>query len=376
MANLRVNTIKSRDGNNGPIFEGNLNFSSTAHIVLPKGTTAERPSSPSTGALRYNTDTSNVEYYNGTTWVSVSSYDAGARGVFGGGYQFITPSTFLGRSSSYINISGSGNALDFGNLTVARGQLAACSSSTRGVFGGGSAPGPTFYSTLDYITIATTGDATGFGSLSVSRSQLAACSSSTRGVFGGGYLVPTFYNTLDYITIATTGNATDFGDLTVSRRELAACSSSTIGVFGGGNTPTNSNVIDYITIASTGNATDFGDLTVARSRLSSCSSSTRGVFGGGYTSTPIATLYNVLDYITIASTGNATDFGDLASARSRLAACSSSTRGVFGGGNNNDPINVIEYITIGTTGDATNFGDLAGRIDRLAACSNAHGGLS
>ena len=41
------------------------------------------------------------------------------------------------------------------------------------------------------------------------------------------------------------------------------------GLFGGGY-PT-SNVIDYVTIASTGNATDFGDLTVGRNRLVGCS---------------------------------------------------------------------------------------------------------
>ena len=58
MTNLRVDTIRSRDGNTGPIFEGNLSFSSTAHIVLPKGTTAERPVGVSTGSMRYNTDTS------------------------------------------------------------------------------------------------------------------------------------------------------------------------------------------------------------------------------------------------------------------------------------------------------------------------------
>ena len=56
------------------------------------------------------------------------------------------------------------------------------------------------------------------------------------------------------------------------------------GVFGDGYTGSNSNVIDYITISSTGNATDFGDLTVARQGLAATSNGTtgRGVFGGGY----------------------------------------------------------------------------------------------
>jgi hypothetical protein len=374
MANLKIDRIEGDDGNNGPIFEGNLVFSSTAHLVLPKGTTAERPVGVSTGAMRYNTESSNVEYYNGTSWVEVSSYDAGVRGVFGGGY-----SPTLTNTIDYISIQGLGNATDFGDLTVARFWLSACSSSTRGVFGGGYVV-PTIQNVLDYITIATTGNATDFGDLTVARFRPAACSSSTRGVFGGGG-TPTLQNVIDYITIASVGNATDFGDLTVARAGAASCSSSTRGVFGGGNAgPTTYNTIDYITIATTGNATDFGDLTIARNSLASCSSSTRGVFGGGLSPTPATTIFNTIDYITIASVGNATDFGDLTVSRYDVAACSSSTRGVFGGGATPTPasttFNTIDYITIVSVGNATDFGDLTTVRTQLAACSNAHGGLS
>ena len=98
-------------------------------------------------------------------------------------------------------------------------------------------------------------------------------------------------------------------------------------VFGGGgyNYPGSTNLIDYVTTASTGNATYFGDLTVSRGYLAGCSSSTRGVFGGGWSS---SVQSNVLDYITIASTGNATDFGDLPSACGFLAACSNAHGGL------------------------------------------------
>ena len=129
MGRLRVNTIKNSTGTSGPIFTGPAEFSSTAHIVLPKGTTAERPSSPSTGALRYNTDTSTVEYWNGTSWVEVSAYDAGVRGVFGGGYA--TPT--IVNTIDYITIATTGDATDFGDLTVGRGYLAACSNGHGGL---------------------------------------------------------------------------------------------------------------------------------------------------------------------------------------------------------------------------------------------------
>jgi hypothetical protein len=287
-----------------------------------------------------------------------------ARGVFGGGTEAVMSNVI-----DYITIATTGNATDFGDLTLSRGEgLAACSSTTRGVFTGGfkTTGGNAASNVMDYITIATTGNATDFGDLTVATYSLAGCSSTTRGVFGGGN---GYSNVIEYITIATTGNATDFGDLTVGRQGLAACSSTTRGVFGGGTTPSNSNVIDYITIATTGNATDFGDLTLSRGEgLAACSSTTRGVFGGGY----VSAVSDVIDYITIATTGNATDFGDLTVARRVGGACSSGIRGVFGG---NGYSNVIEYITIATTGNATDFGDLTVAREGLAALSNAHGGL-
>ena len=67
---------------------------------------------------------------------------------------------------------------------------------------------------------------------------------------------------------------------------------------------------------------------------------------------------NVSDYVTISSTGDASDFGDLSASITALAGLSSSTRGVFGGGTNGSVVNVMEYITIGRTGNVTDFGDL------------------
>ena len=90
-----------------------------------------------------------------------------------------------------------------------------------------------------------------------------------RGVFGGSYTWSGPYdktNIIDYITITTAGNATDFGDLTETRGLAGAGSSRTRGLFcGGAINPSplkTSNTVDYVTIASTGNAVDYGDLTV------------------------------------------------------------------------------------------------------------------
>ena len=66
---------------------------------------------------------------------------------------------------------------------------------------------------------------------------------------------------------------------------------------------------------------------------------------------------NTMDYVTIASTGNATDFGDLAFAFREATACSNNSRGIFAG-DRPTPLDTIEYITIDTTGNSTDFGDL------------------
>ena len=71
--------------------------------------------------------------------------------------------------------------------------------------------------------------------------------------------------------MATFGNAIDFGDLLEGLEAGGACASSTRGVHGGGTTPTKINVIQYVTIASTGNATDFGDRTVGANGIAGCS---------------------------------------------------------------------------------------------------------
>ena len=84
---------------------------------------------------------------------------------------------------------------------------------------------------------------------------------------------------------------------------------------------------------------------------------------------------NTIEYITIASTGNATDFGDLTNTGASGSAVSNSIRGVTQIGNGN----IINYVNIQTTGNATHFGDLntvGGSLGANANFSDSHGGLS
>jgi len=105
-----------------------------------------------------------------------------------------------------------------------------------------------------------------------------------------------------------------------------AMASTTRGIVGGGYpSPANTNTINYITMASTGDATDFGDLTGLYSVGSATSNSIRGVFCGGYTS---PSKHNLMEFVTIATTGNASDFGDMLYSRRDFGACSDSHGGL------------------------------------------------
>ena len=102
------------------------------------------------------------------------------------------------------------------------------------------------------------------------------------------------------------------------------------GCFAGGNGASGRiNVIEYITISTTGNTTDFGDLSANRVNMGALSSGSRGVWGGGNLN---GTEKNIMEYITFASLGNVTDFGDLSGDRRQCSGVSNGTRGCFGGG--------------------------------------------
>ena len=375
MSEFKVSSMESSTGG-APSFTQGLNVAgadvTSGHGMSEYYTGATEPSSPANGAFWWN-GTDLHQYINGKFRildVTAPPTNIGSRGVFAGGANSSGNTTDV---IDYIAIPTAGNATDFGNLTPLNGRynLASCSNGTRGLFGGGASSGVAASNVIDYVTIASAGNATDFGNLTVARHSLAGCSNGTRGLFGGGSEAGVAgINTIDYVTIASTGNATDFGDLSNGLRELASCSNTTRGIFAGGRGDSTShvpiNVIQYVTIASAGNATDFGDLTSVNNQFAACANDTRGLFGGGVSASAIL---NIIDYITIDTTGNATDFGDLLSATYSLGAAANSTRGVFSGGAISGKTNVMAYVTIATTGNATDFGDLTVARNALAGCS-------
>ena len=383
MSEIRVNNLSNESSTGGPTISGITTFSGTNFFVPPVGNTAQRPDNPQKGAIRFNTDSKHLEYYKGDTlgWSEIeashgqlgggtgSNEGLGTRGLFCGGYSPGDVNTI-----DFCTISTLGNLQNFGDLTQKRRpQSNGASDRTRGVCIGGRNPDGGFNAgnVVDFVTIASTGDATDFGDCSNCQNA-GVVTSSTRGIRIGGD-----DNSIEYITIQSTGTASDFGDITDAnaRTQNSGCQSTTRGVFMGGYTtpsPGNdTNIIQYITMASTGNSADFGDLTVARRAGGSAGNATRALHAAGR-QVPASLTSNITDYLTIASLGNAMDFGDMANNSSYNNGTSSPTRAIFRGGYQADDVDLFE---IASTGNAVAFGDLTDARMNTAPLSNGHGGL-
>ena len=388
-SNVDINSQSGTMGNI-EICHGDFNVSSASTLTssvnqltltdsfsVPTGDTGSRIHCQTAGSMRFNEDLGTLEFYTGDMWKTVNSFkDTGnrGRGVFAAG----TSGPAETRTIDYINIASQGNAISFGEaFSSNESRVTGTGNAIRGIFAGTNDTGS--HDSIAYITTASAGDSIDFGNLSEGRGTMGAAASSTRGIFMAGR-DPSSTNVIDYIEIMTTGNALDFGDCT-EQAQWVSCNNSTTRAIrmGGENSVAPSNqggrldTIDFVAIASKGNAVDFGKLTSKRGETASCSNATRGITAGG---SPTQSKRQ-LDYITLASEGNAIVFGELTGRTLTLAAgVSNGTRGVIAGGYvNPGSVNAIDFVLFSTTGNAQDFGELT--VDRwsLGGASDSHGGL-
>ncbi|MEK9699979.1 MAG: hypothetical protein VW270_29635, partial [Candidatus Poseidoniales archaeon] len=280
------------------------------------------------GAIRFNTDSNRLEVWNGSVW---------------GEMQLSTPN--LGRGVD-------------------------TEPGVRGVAMGGN--NGTNFSDIDYINISSTGDAVDFGNLSGGNNTgMGGCASRVRAINAGGQAPSSLSTQMETLIFASTGSSADFGgDLDQGRDFLSGCSNETRGLFIGGrsgNPATGTARIDYMTIASTGvNAQSFGTIRSAQLFYPmSLASPTRAVAGASSPSSPSTTE---LDLINIATLGSVSDFGTAGLNRGGVGF-NNPTRGVFAGGYNPGICNVVSYITIATTGNTADFGDLTRTVRAAAAAA-------
>ena len=356
MSQFKINSITDKSGYCGPVIAGVSTNNSTGCMIIPAGPTEHR----------------------------------GGRGrlVFGGGY-YPSPHANL-NTLDFVEIATLGNAVDFGDKTVARTSRQMGSSSTRGIMGTGNAPGNTdARSVIDYITFQSGGGANDFGDLTVVPIKSAGFGNGVRGVFAGGYSGDSPYGTsttMQYVNIATLGNSiVAFGEINPGpdqahgNKSDMSVADQTRGCIGGLQTyyhpaTTSTNTIVFVTTATLGDSQDFGDLTIARDNSNGVSSSTtRGLF---YSGSPGPTAAkNTIDYITIQTKGNAVNFGDMTTTGNAGGSTHGSnlTRSVNYSGSTQDE---IEYVTITTLGNTQDFGDITVARVAYAGLDNSNGSIA
>jgi hypothetical protein len=309
---------------------------------------ATAPSSPNAGDWWNNTDNDSLYIYDATDgWITNTTHNFGGGTyqvpgnyslVFTGGVNRVSfQGVGVGTQETGTNITSTGN----NNTDTGDGGFG-LSNSVRGVFGTART------TDIAYLIMATSAAALDFGDLVLVHDYYPqAASHATRGLIATGS--DSAGNAIDYITIATTGDATDFGNLTVSRQYpgCAAMASTSRAIFKGGLGAQSAiiNAMDYVTVANTGNATDFGDVSAAIDGRggANVNSTTRGIMSGNETAAT-----NAIEYITMGTAGNSTDFGDLRGTSSTSVAVHSSTTAYVRGGE--------DVITMATAANATASG--------------------
>jgi hypothetical protein len=292
----------------------------------------------------------------------------GGPAYFGDRAVAIRNDTATSTAIDYFNITTTGNALVFGaTANPWHNNSVTASGEGRGVWLGGYGTNNR-RTNIVYVTIATTGNSTTFGDLLSPRMTGAGASDGVRGLVAGGRdsgpgSATGRYLTIEYITIATTGNSALFGNLTQRREYAGGVSNGVRGIFVAGSISEygvsdvqRTNIIDYVTIATTGNAVDYGDYVDNDKAMSSSSNGIRGMFAGGYrgTSTTQKAATNQIGYLELNTTGNAVDFGDLIADSLDAGGTGNATRAVFittASGSNR-----IQYVAYDTPGNAAAFG--------------------
>jgi hypothetical protein len=334
------------------------------------------------GSKRLAFDELNRTLYlnNGSEWkqydLTVPDAAAGASGSSGYSFQGSNYGYTSGGGPSYSNVIekfaflSDGNATDVGDLTQERAYVVGQSSSDYGYTTGGLGAPSGDQNIIDKFAFATDGNATDVGDLTTGRYASAGQSSAEYGYTAGGGPGPTLSNVIDKFPFSSDGNATDVGDMTAARNGEGQSSTDYGYISGGWLGPVinaYSNIIEKFPFSTDANATDVGDLTVPRHGSAGQSSSDYGYLSGGYQAAPVGDYLNSIDKFPFASDANATDAGDLTSAKNQITGQSSTDYGYTSGGyDGNGSLNVIDKFPFASDGNATDVGDLTATKTNLA----------
>jgi len=175
----------------------------------------------------------------------------------------------------FVEMASTGNAVDFGNLTSTPALNTNCASPTRGINCGGTAVsgGGSNLNIIDFIEISSTGNAVDFGNLTGTERSQSSFGSSTRMVTAGAQAPGD--TQMEAIQFASLGNAVDFADsLSGTTENGRGTSDGKRGVFAKGGVQ---NVLLTKNIFNGGAAVDFGDLSVSRTAAHAASNGHGGL---------------------------------------------------------------------------------------------------
>ena len=335
------------------------------------------------GAIRLNTDSQKLEFFAQDRWYEFATHSDVFDG--GAGRALIFEGDGDSNKIDVINVASGGNATDFGVTHHNNNSVGATGDRTRALcYGGG--PGSAT-NTIEFFTISINNTAIDFGDLTYTARQPGNACNSTRSLMPGGYPSPfgtgQAINTICYVTTQSTGNAIDFGDLIITGEQVMSCSPTRgvgIGGYGvGGSDPSGGRLAEcqFITTHTLGNASEFSQLAEDRNDANGAGSNTRGVFLGG--GTPTGAQTDAITFVEFASLGNPTDFGNLINIGQSHCCTSNKVRAVKTNGYLGSPVsgntNRIEFVNIATGGNAVEFGDATYTGGADAAHCNAQGGV-
>ena len=187
------------------------------------------------------------------------------------------------------------------------------------------------------------------------------------------------HNVMEYLVIQTTGNSTDFGDVNTNiGNHMSVGNFDRVFIVGGdsseGSSARYKNELRYVTVDTPGNTNDFGDLDYPRWDCGGTGDATRAMtLGGKYRDTnqdPANINNREIRYFSMDTQGSTSDFGDIVNGSNNnfwgnagYGTCGNNERGVMTGSEiDGSRVNNIDYITIQTTGNSTDFGDMPGPI--------------
>ena len=292
----------------------------------------------------------------------------------------------------YITIPTTGNATNFGDCAAGYDVVnnGACGNGSmdRLVSGGGMNLAGSYVNTMEYVTATVASNSSDFGDLTTTLQNMTTTSSGTndRGFWNGGYNGSVDIGTMKYVTISSKSNTSTFADVGSNDCWDGGCATSEGGgsgdraiIMGGGRSGARSTT-QYYTMSTPGNSVAFGTLSTTRYATSAMSNQVRAICSGGYQypngDSGLGYCTLSCDYFTIATTGNATVFGNMTgTVRYNMGGCDSGSygdRGVLAGGYRPGIAgsNIIDYCTISTTGNFTDFGDLLNNWSEADMASN------